>query len=173
MTSGKPHADRIISITAVLIAFCSLILTLYSGYWTRYHNRLSVLPRLYFFASRTEQDPQVGISLSNSGLGPAIIQSWIISVDGQVVGEHKMGWDSALQKLGLSFGKGIHYSSFGVLEAGKQEFIFSINQEQWKNLGTQDREAFNKAMKRIKVTIDYESVYDEHNQSVFDGSNGW
>jgi hypothetical protein len=128
---------------------------------------------MYFFEERTDNDPQVGLLLSNNGLGPALIRSWTVSVDNQTVGSYTPGWSGAFQKLNLPLNKGIHYTSFLVLEAGKQDFVFSINQEQWKKLEPQEQEAFRAAMRRIKVVIDYDSVYNEHSQCVFDGASQW
>src|SRR5262245_17616460 len=109
MASANSKTDRILSIAGVVIALCSMILTLYSGYSTRYHNRLSVLPRLYFLAERTPQDAQIGILLSNSGSGPALIRSWTVSVDNQPVGTYKRGWDEAYSKLNLPPNMEIHW----------------------------------------------------------------
>ena len=176
--STNSKTNRTLSIAGIVISLCSLLvavsslgLTVYAGYWTRYHNRLSLTPRLYFFPERTDQDPQVGLLLSNSGLGPALIRSWTVSVDDKPVGTLNDGFLKAIQELKMP-GKEVHYASFLVLEAGKKEFILSINQEQWKNLGEQDQKAFLNGMKRIKVVIDYDSVYNERQQCIF-GTGQW
>ncbi|MGZ8843181.1 MAG: hypothetical protein ACXW18_05930 [Pyrinomonadaceae bacterium] len=95
-----------------------------------------------------------------------------MSVDNNPVGTLGDGFLKAIQVLQMP-GKEVHYASFAVLEAGKKEFVFSINQEQWKRLEPKDQKAFLDGMKRIKVVIDYESVYNESQQCIFDGAAAW
>lgn len=162
-----------LSVGSLVVAVRSLRLSLDEGEAARYHNRISLTPRLYFLPERTPQDPQVGLLLMNSGLGPAFIKNWTVSVDNKPVGTFSNGWSKALEELKLNEAEGIHYVSFFVLEAGKNDFIFSINQEQWKKLEPKNQQAFQDAMRRIKVVIDYDSVYNERQQCIFDGAKLW
>ncbi len=73
---------------SVVISICALLLTMYQAWATRKHNRLSVQPRLST-QSQIERDVteeriiRVIATLSNSGLGPAIIKSFEILVNGK------------------------------------------------------------------------------------------
>lgn len=175
MAIGKLNTDKVFSRAAVVIALCSLVLTLLSGYCTRQHNRLSLMPRLIFSSERAVQGPQIGVLLSNGGSGPALITSWIVSINNEEVPKNRFGgWDTVLQKLNLPFDtRAVHYANFRVLEAGKEQFIFSINHEDWNKLSQDDQKAFFDAIRRIKVVINYDSAYDEHYQCVFDGASQW
>jgi hypothetical protein len=66
-----------------VVSVCAFFLTIYQARTTYKHNRLSVQPRLTTFMS-FERDPgdnkitQVKVTLTNSGLGPAIIRKFEI-----------------------------------------------------------------------------------------------
>lgn len=69
---------------SLVISICALLLTMYQAWATRKHNRLSVQPRLSTQIERDvteERVIRVIATLSNSGLGPAIIKSFEILVN--------------------------------------------------------------------------------------------
>lgn len=60
-------------------------LSIWQGWQTRRHNRLSVRPRL---TSETNDDAGNGfysIELINNGIGPALIEEFLVKVDGKVI----------------------------------------------------------------------------------------
>lgn len=69
---------------AEIIALCALLFTGYSTYATRRHDRLSVKPHLTTFVHRSQKPGEgfLAISLLNNGLGPALIDSYEILIDG-------------------------------------------------------------------------------------------
>ena len=65
------------------IALFALLLTFYQSYLTRKHNRLSVKPHLTVF-SEFEYSNKIftwNVTLTNCGLGPAIIDSYRVATD--------------------------------------------------------------------------------------------
>lgn len=67
----------------ILLSICAITLTVVQSTATRRHARLSVQPRLEW---RIEADDRAGllaVSLTNVGLGPAILKTVSIAVDGQ------------------------------------------------------------------------------------------
>lgn len=60
-----------ISVSATVITLAALILAYVEGFQNRKYNKLSAKPILTFF--RYTIDGQITITLSNEGLGPAII----------------------------------------------------------------------------------------------------
>jgi hypothetical protein len=71
---------------SVVISICALLLTMYQAWATRKHNRLSVQPRLTTHLRIERDAAEEGITrviatLSNSGLGPAIIKSFEMLVN--------------------------------------------------------------------------------------------
>src|SRR5262245_55859207 len=79
----------------VVVAFIALLTSIYSGYETRRHARLSVRPHisLGFYAN----DKGAGWARTISGLGPAIINAFEVTVDGKPV----QTWDAVLVAFGI------------------------------------------------------------------------
>lgn len=74
----------VVGIAAVMVAAFALFATLWQSYVTRRHNRLSVAPYLRFDVYWTHTDiKEAGIYLANKGVGPAIIRSFSVSLDGE------------------------------------------------------------------------------------------
>ncbi len=76
-------ADLAISISAIVIACAAVGISVWQGWVTRYHNKLSVKPILEISASVTDNSPLMGVWVENCGTGPAIIKNMIIYLDGQ------------------------------------------------------------------------------------------
>lgn len=74
---------------ALVVSALALFLTINSARATRKHNRLTVQPRLSTF-TKTNEYPAGGstvheITLSNSGLGPAVIKKYEVLLDGNPI----------------------------------------------------------------------------------------
>ena len=81
--------ELVISTSSVVIALAALFVACWQGHLTRRHNCLSVLPSLQ---THTEQSNSglagcVELTLSNSGVGPAIIKTIQLKKNGKPVGE--------------------------------------------------------------------------------------
>jgi hypothetical protein len=79
---GLSSSD-VIAGASVVIASCALIATIWQGATARKHNRLSVRPHLDWIADRTI-GKRVRLSLTNAGLGPCIIDDFVIAFEGTV-----------------------------------------------------------------------------------------
>ena len=64
----------ILGIIGTMIAFSVAVVTIWQGFLMRRHNRLSVRPMLRI-DRYTVLGEKVGISIRNTGVGPAIIKS--------------------------------------------------------------------------------------------------
>ncbi len=94
-------ASRYDAIIATLVGVCALCLSGYTAYMQRQQVRAAVWPILEFDSSN---QPDIHFTLSNKGVGPAIIRHVMVTVDGQPV----LNWREALEKL---LGPGTHYFS--------------------------------------------------------------
>jgi hypothetical protein len=80
-------ADLARDYAALLVSICALFLTINQAMATRKHNRLTVRPHFATF-TKTKADPErkgiliVEVTLTNSGLGPAIIKTFEPLLDG-------------------------------------------------------------------------------------------
>lgn len=80
-------ADTLTAICAVLIALGSLAVSYVQVRATREHNMKSVRPILEIRASRAFDGPEIGIKVTNHGLGPALITMTYVWVDGKMLGQ--------------------------------------------------------------------------------------
>ncbi len=87
-TRGASRYDAII---ATLVGFCALCLSGYTAYVQRQQVRAAVWPILEF---DTGNQPDIHFTLSNKGVGPAIIRHVIVRVDDQPV----RNWKEAFEK---------------------------------------------------------------------------
>ncbi|MCG9755039.1 hypothetical protein L1D40_07365 [Shewanella insulae] len=76
-------SDVWVSISAAVIALCALGVSIQQIRLSERHNRLSVQPKLRIEYIRAEGG-RIGVSLTNTGLGPAIINRLLIKRQGQV-----------------------------------------------------------------------------------------
>ena len=67
-----------IKFVAAFISMLALLTALYHGYATRRHFRLSVKPHLCFEFGKSFADNTIHITLMNYGLGPAIINKFVV-----------------------------------------------------------------------------------------------
>ena len=113
-------ATRYETIIATLVGVCALLVSGYTAYMQRQQVRAAVWPILEFDSSNT---PDIHFTLSNKGVGPAIIRNVIVKVDGQPM----KNWGEVFDKL---LGPGEHHASerdisHHVLSAGESEDILT------------------------------------------------
>ena len=63
--------DKILSISAIVVAVASIIISVWQGIENRHHNRLAVTPKLDI--SYTSRSNSFGFIVKNNGIGPAIL----------------------------------------------------------------------------------------------------
>jgi hypothetical protein len=113
-------ASRYDALIATFVGVCALCVSGYTAYMQRQQVRATVWPILEFDSSN---DPNIHWSLSNKGVGPAIIRHVIVKVDGEPLTD----WVHVFEKL---TGPGQpHYSesdmSGRVLSAGESMTVFT------------------------------------------------
>ena len=87
---ASPPPDRLqtlANVLTILVALCAIALSIWQGYEMRLHNRLSVLPHLDTFHSQINPDSVYTIryGVKNSGLGPAVVQDFLVFQEGEQV----------------------------------------------------------------------------------------
>ena len=115
-------ASRYDAIIATLIGLLAVCVAAYTAYTQRQQVRAAVWPILEFDSSNA---PDIHFTLSNKGVGPALIRQVIVKVDEQPV----RNWKEALEKL---LGPGQHLfsesdMSFHVLAAGESRTAFTFH----------------------------------------------
>ena len=139
---------------------CALCVSGYTAYMQRQQVRAAVWPILEFDSSN---GPDIHFTLSNKGVGPAIVRRVIVTVDGQPV----INWTVALEKL---LGPGAHHYSESdmnghVLSAGESLTILTPHDTDG-NPVTFDKSnslwvKLNENRKRVAIEICYSSTLGE------------
>ena len=74
-----------IGLSSVMIALCALAYTLWQGKLLQNHNKLSFKPHITSWLHNNLENGKLTIEVANNGLGPAIIESFVVEVDGEVM----------------------------------------------------------------------------------------
>lgn len=155
-------ADTITAIAAIIIALIALGISVWQGYETRRHNRLSVTPKLTYDYSLSSAYPEVAIKLSNNGIGPAIIKDFALHVDGIRIEDIGYGgWKSVGNKLNTfqPWVRSAFLNKEDVMRVGETKMLFSVDR---KNINRERKEIILKAFSRLKISIEYESIYGDN-----------
>ncbi|MEX0315112.1 MAG: hypothetical protein AB3N18_13120 [Allomuricauda sp.] len=78
----KWNSERILSLTAMVISFITLIIFIYQTNLMSRQNYLSILPYLSLSISNSSADDHYSLSLKNYGVGPAILENVTIKHKG-------------------------------------------------------------------------------------------
>ncbi len=158
---GRVGISRYEAAIATFVGVCALCLSGYTAYVQRQQLRAAVWPILEFESSNT---PDIHFTLSNKGVGPAIIKNVIVTVDGEPVAD----WSVALEKI---LGPGYHRLSESdmsghVFSPGESVIVFTPRDEQNNPLNFDKSNPhwveLNKDRERIAVEICYGSTLGEY-----------
>lgn len=150
---SRSIVDRIVSGSAMFVALSSLAIALYEVRMMREHDRISVWPYVTMFNS--DSGGIYTFNVRNSGIGPALVRTFEIVVDGKP----RRNWGEVIDAFGIDFkGAPSSYSSFGkgvVLLPGARTSILQIG-------AGPVGEAFHRAAaKRLDARTCYCSLYEQ------------
>jgi hypothetical protein len=170
-------ADLARDYAALLVSICALFLTINQSLATRKHNRLTVRPHLTSFVDHRPDPERQGITtikvtLSNNGLGPAIIQKFELLLDGVPI-EHSEPGDlfPTVEKV-LPVRLLSDECHFAVL---RQNYVMGkdttlpVATVSYVPTIHDDPAALRTALKRFHIRVAYESGYGE--SFVYDSRN--
>lgn len=149
-------------VSSCIIALCALIFTIWQGIQARKHNKLSYRPHLTTWTHSNADKGFYAVELINNGLGPALIEDFLVKVDGKVIpGEGTGPIEKALKIL---FPNHIYKSSHafvakGYSMAAKEKC--TIVAVQFMKQPWPTREFVEHAIKRGNIEIIYKSFYKE------------
>src|SRR3989338_4510805 len=115
--------EAIAGFSSAVVAVCALGLTVWQAAITRRHNRLSVTPHLTTWTQFEQATGRYSIEILNNGIGPALIKSFSVQVDGQpIVGEESEPIEKALKVLfpQYSFQSSQSYMARGYMMSPKE-----------------------------------------------------
>jgi len=152
-------ASRYEAFVATFIALLAVCVAGYTAYMQRQQVRAAVWPILEF---DTSNGPDIHFTVSNKGVGPALIRHVIVKVDGQPV----RNWNEVLDKF---LGPGKHrYSESDitghVFAAGESMDVFTPHDPEGNALTDRSNPLWvemNKDRGRVSVEICYSSTLGE------------
>ena len=159
--------ELVFSISAIIIAIASIVISIWEGSTMREHYHLSVMPQLnYNFAIEDSSSTNASayFKISNNGLGPAVITSREYFVDGEKIDDSKNHFSMiTLQTLNFDNIEGSTFQSITkgtTVPAGQDIRLFGLS--------FNNRESFyRQRMKlhdRFSFIIKYESLYGESHE---------
>lgn len=162
----KGHWDTITAGCSVVIAACALIATLLQADWTREHNRLSVRPFLNIYHQGERDGREVGWIVENTGLGPAIIASSEIWLNGTRIGKgiSYSAWEEVAEDLGLP-PETVSITGLDRLEVvanGAEYPLLALNDDpkvEWGKYDLEFETVAHNLFKRVDMVVCYCSFY--------------
>lgn len=144
-----------------VIALSALGATFWQAHISRKHNKLSVKPYLTTWTA-TSSDGYIIVKIINNGTGPAHIKSFKIYADNQkMVGENFEPHDKCLKLIFPDY-EFVWYGSYlGV------DYIMPVTEEKdliavkFTGERVPPRSEIDHRAKRVRIVIDYESIYEE------------
>jgi hypothetical protein len=153
MSDDRPwyrEPETFIAIAALIVSVSAMVVGIYEAALQRAHDRAEVWPHVEL---DTFTNPQgATVTLDNGGLGPAIIKSVVVTVDGK---RHR-DWPDVLQALLGAVPAAYSYRTVvdHALRAGEQVTILALEK---KDLPPQ----FWPTVERVSVTVCYASVFGD------------
>jgi hypothetical protein len=147
------RTDRILAICAIISAFAAVGIAVYETRITRAHQKASVWPSMLQY--NTVADGLYTREVENRGLGPALVRTFQVRVDGVPVDS----WDHAIEVLTGQVPGQYVYGSLGeghTLLPGRPYRLLII---EWEPLGQLVHREVNHG--RLTTEICYCSVYDD------------
>ncbi|AYV14324.1 hypothetical protein [Shewanella algae] len=160
MTSEWTTPEMIIAMSSVVIALCALGATLWQGYLTRKHNRLTVKPISSFYVSLSAHEDKIGIKFENKGYGPLIFTKSEISKNGKYFGlndPNSMGLFNKLKSSQVHF----NYPGVNAVLAPGESVWLVCSSEHKKN--SELIQIMENEIVGLAIKIEFESIYGDKN----------
>ena len=150
----------LLTIAASVVAIAALFTAVVHTRSLRQHHRLTVVPHLYLHRELSMDRPNILITLSNTGLGPAVLDSYSVYVDKEVTPiRAATDWYPIMASLDIRF----ENINAAVLEkgdmigAGQQLPLLTVD----LSAGENNFHELQKVVGRIRIKVKYASVYGD------------
>lgn len=154
--------EVVAALASAIIALCALFLTIWQARQTQRHNKLSVTPFLTTWSTQEFTSHHYRVLLLNNGIGPALIRSFAIEVDGHLVGGPPS--DQVERALQLLFPNHNYTSEHGYvgpryMMASKEERVLA--DITFTAPPFPPRAAIGAIDRRVRILIRYDSIYGD------------
>ncbi len=150
-------------ISTILIALIALGLTIWQARTTQKHNRLSLRPHLMFDVRYDEESPQIHIVLKNSGVGPAYVTDYSVTLDGKPYTGSMLELRKCLDLPDESntYGGGFIPAAGDAIQQNESIDCFILKTKGGERDPDFDNEKAHEQVSRLNFIIKYESAYEE------------
>lgn len=162
--AGASGWQRLQSLLVLVIALVAIVLAAWEGLENRRHNRLSVQPRLggEYSTGRQGDTQYVRVAVENTGLGPAVIKSFRMFLDGREVSANdeanQTAWNEIIAAVATP-GMQVNAHAFGAgyfFPAGRESMLFEARGPK------PDTGSLADIADRLAIDICYCSIYGSH-----------
>ena len=159
------NTDKVLSISAIMIALAAVGVSIWQSVEIRKHNRFSLAPYIVVAPGLTGLDGKNGVFVENNGTGSAFIINAEIVANGKVFDLTKNSWPQIYKHLNIKplchseswFPKG------SVLKAGMEHQLIGPTKSAEKPTC---RIEFVKLLSanKLQLNLEYQSIYEEEFQ---------
>ena len=157
----KMASEKIMSISAIIIAIASIVVTIWEGTEIRHHNRLSVRPKFEIYSSPNPEENSMSWIIVNNGIGPGFYKYSKVFVDSI---EYQLNYASTFSEISKVLQRNDVYisdiSSFNpglTIKSGDVKHILRLDLKE----NIKPTKEFWKIHDRLRFEIGYESMYKE------------
>lgn len=156
------ETSDVISLSAAIIALCALAISIWQGYITRNHQKLTVKPHIDFDYKFFPGKP-IELRIMNNGLGPAVITSFNVLFDGKKISNsHSESYIKITDKLKDDTGFDLTFEYNFPLKneafpAGSIEYLLKVTLKDKNDADAM--EAAKNILSRVGFSADYECMY--------------
>ncbi len=149
-------------VSSTAIALCALGLSVWQGYQARKHNRLAVRPHLTTWSHSDVEERCYAVEVMNNGIGPALIESFSVQVDGTAIpGEETEAVNQAMKIVFRSFNYRVHVAQLAKgysMPQNERRVLVSL-----RFVGPEfpTDKLVERAFERCDLEIKYKSFYEE------------
>ena len=143
---------------AIIVAICAVAISVWQGYETRKHNRLSTKP-IILYEWEVKEGQKSGIYIQNNGLGPAILTDIEFSYAGKIIQrKDNSKWAIVSKKINRNGGKVIfnYFNPGAAFIPGQKFFFFFV-----KNYDSKNPKELGDMYSKLGITLSYCSVYGD------------
>lgn len=161
IAGGNMPWNEYVGIASVSIAVCAFVLTIIQAIITVRHNKLSVTPHLTTWEHRDGAKNHYSIKILNNGIGPALIESFEIEIDGQrVAGDKLEKIENAafilFSEYPYNLGTGYMAKGYMMTEKECRDFVDIT----FTGPNVPDKAQVLNTVKRARLLIEYKSIYN-------------
>ena len=152
----------ITGISSTVIALCALVFSFWQGAQIKKHNRLSVKPHLTTWTHRNSDKGFYAVELINNGIGPAVIEDFVLKIDGKrISGDGTEPIEKALKILFPNFSYQTNHSYLAKNYSMAPKERCTVVSVQFVGPQFPSPEVVEHALNRGDLEISYKSFYEE------------